>query len=648
MGYDSLIKTLWLLPLVTTLLGIGVVALQLERCWAHRVAIMGHVLSLTVALGLGWRFMQQTLTHTAATIYTWLSSPALTIAVGYYVDRTACLMLAMVTFVALAVVLFSVRYMQDDPGYRHFFVYVSGFVFMMLTLVLADDLVVLFMGWEGMGVMSYALIGYYLSKTSAADAAYKAFVVNRIGDMGMLLGIAGCVYAQGSTHIQTLLLGLPGLLQESVVLLGYDVGVVPLVAACFLLGVMAKSAQIPLHIWLPGSMEGPTPISALIHAATMVASGVYLVLRMAVLFDAAPWVQNIMALLGASGALWLGLVAVFQDDIKKVAAYSTLSQLGYMVAALGVRAYSLALLHLIVHAMFKALLFLATGAYKTAFNTQDITKLRGLGWHAPWLGLAYTTAALSLSGVPPFSGFFSKEAIVHSLVHPSTELWGGGYVAFCAVFGVAVTSFYSFQVVWSLFARTPVSDVLSKQQSLGGEMSAALIMLSIPSVVLGGVMFAFTEQGGLLGPVRANWSIFVGKEATLAAANAMRLALTEPSLYCALLGMLLAFFYVHNPVWTARVQKSFLGQWLKSGYALDRAYERFIWQPWRTAASLVAYYVEQHTIDAGVEKGVALGTWQVASSVSGVYVGLVKRSIQIMLMAALGMFVVGLWLIFKS
>ncbi len=384
-------------------------------------------------------------------VYTWLVSDGIHFQVGFLIDRLSALMMVVVTFVSLCVHVYTIGYMSDDPGYTRFFSYIALFTFSMLMLVMSNNFMQLFFGWEAVGVVSYLLIGFWYTKPSAIFANFKAFIVNRIGDFGFVLGIAGVVYYTGSLDYQAAFAAAPHIAAQSLALsAGTTVPAMTLICICLFVGAMGKSAQVPLHVWLPDSMEGPTPISALIHAATMVTAGIFMVARMSPLFEQSDQALSFVLVIGATTAFFMGLLGVVANDIKRVVAYSTLSQLGYMTVALGVSAYSGAIFHLMTHAFFKALLFLAAGSVIIGMHhEQDMRKMGGLAKYMPWTAATSWIGSLALIGTPFFAGFYSKDAIIEAV--GESHRWGAGYAYACVLGGVFITALYTFRMLFMTF-----------------------------------------------------------------------------------------------------------------------------------------------------------------------------------------------------
>src|SRR3569623_1180972 len=384
-------------------------------------------------------------------VYTWMVSDGVRFEIGFLMDRLTALMILVVTFVSLMVHIYTIGYMRDDPGYQRFFSYISLFTFSMLMLEMANNFKQLFFGWEAVGLVSYLLIGFWYKRESAIYANLKAFLVNRVGDVGFLLGIAAVLVYFNSLDYADVFAAAPQLAGVTVRIFAADEwNVMTVICILLFIGAMGKSAQVPLHVWLPDSMEGPTPISALIHAATMVTAGIFMVARMSPLYELSETALSFVMIIGAITALFMGFLGIIQNDIKRVVAYSPLSQLGYMTVALGASAYAAGIFHLMTHAFFKALLFLAAGSVIIALHyEQDIRKMGGLKKYMPVTYWCMLIGSLALIGFPGFSGFFSKDAIIEA-VHAST-LPGHGIAVFAVTAGVFVTAFYSFRMFFLVF-----------------------------------------------------------------------------------------------------------------------------------------------------------------------------------------------------
>jgi NADH-quinone oxidoreductase subunit L len=439
-----------LLPLLAAVVA-GLGGRLIGRAGAHTIAC----LAVAVACALSLQVLRQIYWQGApvhdAEVYTWGVSDGLHMQAGFLIDRLTALMMTVVTFVSLCVHVYTIGYMRDDPGYTRFFSYIALFTFSMLMLVMSNNFLQLFFGWEAVGLVSYLLIGFWYTRPSATVAAFKAFIVNRVGDLGFLLGIAGIAYYTQSLSYRAAFDAAPQLAQAMLPLTsGTSVAGLTLICICLFIGAMGKSAQVPLHVWLPDSMEGPTPISALIHAATMVTAGIFMVARMSPLFEYSEAALSLVLVIGATTAFFMGLLGVVNNDIKRVIAYSTLSQLGYMTVALGASAYGAAIFHLMTHAFFKALLFLAAGSVIIALHhEQDMRRMGGLAKYMPITAVTCWIGALALVGTPFFSGFYSKDAIIEAV--GESHRVGATYAYWCVLCGVFVTSLYTFRMLLLTF-----------------------------------------------------------------------------------------------------------------------------------------------------------------------------------------------------
>src|SRR5471030_715388 len=439
-----------LLPLAAAIIA-GLAGQRIGRVASHSIAIGGVALSCVLSLHILWQSYTAGVPTFDAPVYTWLASDSVTMQVGFLIDRLSALMMAVVTFVSLCVHVYTVGYMRDDPGYQRFFSYISLFTFSMLMLVMANNFMQLFFGWEAVGLVSYLLIGFWYTRPSAIAANLKAFLVNRVGDFGFVLGIAGVLYYTGSLHYSDAFSAAPHIAQQMLPLSATgSAPALTLICICLFIGAMGKSAQVPLHVWLPDSMEGPTPISALIHAATMVTAGIFMVSRMSPLFELSEAALSFVLVIGGITAFFMALVAVVQYDIKRVIAYSTLSQLGYMTVALGASAYSVGMFHLMTHAFFKAVLFLGAGSVIIALHhEQDMRKMGGLRKYMPITYLTMLIGALANAGLPPFAWFFSKDSILEAVHLSHTP--GAGFAYLMVLAGVFVGGLYSFRLIFYTF-----------------------------------------------------------------------------------------------------------------------------------------------------------------------------------------------------
>jgi len=497
---ESILLTIVLAPLFAAILA-GLAGRVIGRVGAHSVTIAG----VALAFGLSAYVLKQLLVDGVPTydgsVYTWLVSDGIRMEVGFLVDRLTALMMVVVTFVSLCVHVYTIGYMHDDPGYQRFFSYISLFTFSMLMLVMSNNFLQLFFGWEAVGVVSYLLIGFWYTRPTAIFANLKAFLVNRVGDFGFVLGIAAIVYYTNSLDYSTVF-GLRDVIAADTMQIfpGVEWQAMTVVCICLFIGAMGKSAQVPLHVWLPDSMEGPTPISALIHAATMVTAGIFMVARMSPLFELSEAALNFVLFIGATTAFFMGLLGIVNNDIKRVIAYSTLSQLGYMTVGLGASAYAGAIFHLMTHAFFKALLFLAAGSVIIGMHhEQDMRKMGGLKKYMPityWTALIGTVALIA---VPGTSGFFSKDILIDA-VHES-HLAMAPYAYWSVLLGVFVTAFYSFRLVFMTFHGEERfhADEHHKPHESPWVVTLPLILLAIPSLIIGWITVESVLFGGYFG-----------------------------------------------------------------------------------------------------------------------------------------------------
>ncbi|MDE2627144.1 MAG: NADH-quinone oxidoreductase subunit L [Burkholderiales bacterium] len=589
----NLLLAVPLAPLVGAIAA-GLFGRFVGRRGAHWITCIGVAVSLAISVQTllavldGARFN--------ATIYEWMQLGGLKMEIGFLVDGLTAMMMCVVSFVSLMVHIYTIGYMEDDPGYQRFFAYISLFTFSMLMLVMSNNFLQLFFGWEAVGLVSYLLIGFWFTRPTAVFANMKAFIVNRVGDFGFILGIGLIVaYANTLNYGEAFAQG-PALarLAFPLPLFGGQWMLITVTCICLFVGAMGKSAQFPLHVWLPDSMEGPTPISALIHAATMVTAGIFMVARMSPLFELSDTALSFVMVIGAITALFMGFLGIIQNDIKRVVAYSTLSQLGYMTVALGASAYSVAVFHLMTHAFFKALLFLAAGSVIIGMHhDQDIRNMGGLRKYMPITWLTALIGSLALIGTPFFSGFYSKDSIIEA-VHAS-PLWGSGFAYFAVAAGVFVTALYTFRMYFLVFhgkerfRHKPFPGVDDHHDNHNADhevhvphesrwvVTLPLIALAIPSVVIGYFTIAPMLFGGFF-----NGAIVVDAERHPAmeelaksfhGAAAMGVhALSSVPFWLALAGVVIAYvFYVVQPAIPAAIKarSGFIYRLLENKYYLD-------------------------------------------------------------------------------
>ncbi len=635
---------LWipLLPLVAALIA-GLAGRWIGRAGAAAVTIIGVGASCVLSLLV---FKQLVFDHAPVfndAVYTWLVSDGIRMQIGFLIDPLTVMMMVVVTFVSFCVHVYTIGYMEGDPGYQRFFSYISLFTFSMLMLVMANNFLQLFFGWEAVGLVSYLLIGFWFTRPSAIFANMKAFLVNRVGDFGFLLGIAGIVYFTGSLQYSDAFAAAGSIAGQTIhVTSGPGWNALTVICICLFIGAMGKSAQVPLHVWLPDSMEGPTPISALIHAATMVTAGIFMVARMSPLFEGSNDALAFVMFIGATTALFMGFLGIVQNDIKRVVAYSTLSQLGYMTVALGASAYSAGVFHLMTHAFFKALLFLGAGSVIIGMHhDQDIRNMGGLRKYMPITWITSLIGSLALIGTPFFSGFYSKDSIIVAVEH-SNMGWVTKYAYLAVLAGVFVTALYSFRMYFLVFhgeerfrnkpfpgEHDHVDEHGHAHVHVPHETSFVvwlpLVLLAIPSVIIGYLTITPMMSGGFFGN-----SIFVNAEAHPAmehvaedGANALHMGLhafLAPPFWIALAGFLTAWYlYLKNPPAAAVVAARLapLKKLLDHKYYFDWFNEQVIARAARLIGALFWYVGDRGVIDGALVNGSA---W----SVKGI-AGLVRR-----------------------
>ena len=465
----------------------GLFGKQIGRAGAHWVTNIGVAISFVLSILVFKYMVFDGGQPFNGSVYTWMVSDGIKFEVGFLVDRLTAMMLLVVTFVSFMVHIYTIGYMHDDPGYQRFFSYISLFTFSMLMLVMSNNFMQLFFGWEAVGLVSYLLIGFWFKKETAIYANLKAFLVNRVGDFGFILGIAAVLMYFNSMDYAEVFAAAPSLANLTIeVIPGSQWSVMTVICILLFIGAMGKSAQVPLHVWLPDSMEGPTPISALIHAATMVTAGIFMVARMSPLFELSETALTFVLVIGAITALSMGFLGIVANDIKRVVAYSTLSQLGYMTVALGVSAYAAGIFHLMTHAAFKALLFLAAGSVIIGMHhEQDIRKMGGIRKYMPQTYICMLIGSLALIGFPGFAGFFSKDSIIQAVHH--SQIAGSSFAYVCVLLGVFVTAFYSFRMFFLVFHTKERMDEHTRSHLHESPKVVVwpLWALAVPSVIAG-------------------------------------------------------------------------------------------------------------------------------------------------------------------
>ncbi len=609
-------------PLVGSILA-AFLGKSLGKTFVNTSTILGVMISFVLSCILALE-IYQTSTVLNQNIYTWLNIGSFSFHIGFLIDNLTASMMVVVTFVSLMVHIYTIGYMHDDPGYHRFFAYISLFTFSMLSLVMANNFLQLFFGWEAVGVMSYLLIGFWYTKESAIKANLKAFLVNRVGDLSMILGIGIIFSITGSLDYQTTFFESQNLAQTELFFIN-EWNISALTASCMLLfgGAMGKSAQMPLHVWLPDSMEGPTPISALIHAATMVTAGVFLLARMSPLFELSSTALSFVLIIGATTALFTGILGLIQNDIKRVIAYSTLSQLGYMVAAAGVSAYSVSLFHLMTHAFFKALLFLAAGSVIVALHhEQDIRKMGGLKSKLPITYVTSLIGSLALIGFPGFSGFFSKDALIEAIGH--ADIFGSGFAYASVIVGVFITALYSFRLFFKVFHGS-INEHHSDVKESPVSITLPLILLAIPSVMVawptvGPMVFGSYFATSIAQPDA--YQIF-GYEYSTAYGFLVH-AFSGPVIYIAMMGVLTAYvLYIQKPniLKGKSFESTFIYRLLENKYYFDDLYEEVIAKQARNIGQRFWSLGDVKIIDNWIVNGTAYRIGNIANRIKVIQTG---------------------------
>jgi NADH-quinone oxidoreductase subunit L len=626
-----------LAPLVGSVLA-GVFGTQFGGNWlgrriTHSLTILGVLVAFVLSMQTLWsvgvdgaRFNE--------TLYTWMVVGGLKMEIGFLIDGLTAMMMCVVTFVSLMVHIYTIGYMEEDEGYNRFFSYISLFTFSMLMLVMSNNMLQLFFGWEAVGLVSYLLIGFWFNKPTAIFANMKAFLVNRVGDFGFILGI-GLIAAFAGTLNYTEAFAKTADL-AALNLPGTEWMLVTVICICLFIGAMGKSAQFPLHVWLPDSMEGPTPISALIHAATMVTAGIFMVARMSPLFELSDTALNLVMVIGAITALFMGFLGLIQNDIKRVVAYSTLSQLGYMTVALGASAYSVAVFHLMTHAFFKALLFLGAGSVIMGmYHNQDIRWMGGVRKYMPITWITSLLGSLALIGTPFFSGFYSKDSIIEAVAE--STLPAAGFAHFAVLAGVFVTAFYSFRMYFLVFhgaERYDQNPDAHHDDHHGHDdghhdhtphespwvVTVPLLLLAIPSVVIG----YFTIDAMLFGDFLKD-AIFVNEDKHEAmhelghayhGAIAMAMhAFSSAPFWLAFAGVVSSYYmYMINPAVPAAIKRACMPIYtlLENKYYMDWINENILARGARALGTGLWKGGDQSVIDGGIVNG----SWKLVGAVS--------------------------------
>jgi len=660
--------TLYLIIALTPLAGCllaGLFGNTIGRRGAHTVTILGVAVSAVLSAYVLCGFIDGSRAKFDENVYTWLTMNGLDFSVGFLVDSLTALMMVVVTSVSLMVHIYTIGYMADEEvGYQRFFSYISLFTFSMLMLIMSNNFIQLFFGWEAVGLVSYLLIGFYFKRDSAIFANLKAFLVNRVGDFGFVLGIGLVLaYFGGSLRYADVFAYLPNVVGST--LFGWDL----ITITCLLLfvGAMGKSAQFPLHVWLPDSMEGPTPISALIHAATMVTAGLFMVSRMSPMYELSTTALSVIMVIGAITALFMGFLGTIQNDIKRVVAYSTLSQLGYMTVALGVSAYSVAMFHVMTHAFFKALLFLAAGSVIIGMHhDQDMRNMGGLRKYMPITWFTMLLGNLALIGTPLFSGFYSKDSIIEA-VHAS-NLPGSGFAYFAVLASVFVTAFYAFRQYFIVFhgkerwreAKHDHHDDHGHHHGLKPSdnphespwvVTLPLILLAIPSVIIGYIAIEPMLYGNFFKDViyvnhKLHPVMHIMKEEFHGAMAMVSHSLHTPVLYLAIGGVLAAWFlYVKAPQLPAKIAQAFRPVYVlfENKYYLDNIYFAVFAKGTRALGTFFWKAVDTAIIDNGLVNGAAKLVGAVAGQVRRLQTGFIYTYAAAMVSGVLVLIVVFFW-----
>ena len=662
---------LYLIIALTPLAGClaaGLYGGKIGRRGAHTATISGVAVSALLSVYVLWGFVTGSRSKFDENIYTWLTMNGMDFSVGFLVDSLTAMMMVVVTSVSLMVHIYTIGYMKDEEvGYQRFFSYISLFTFSMLMLIMSNNFIQLFFGWEAVGLVSYLLIGFYFKRPSATFANLKAFLVNRVGDFGFVLGIGLVLaYFGGSLRYADVFAYLPNVVGTQI----FNIDLITLTCLLLFVGAMGKSAQFPLHVWLPDSMEGPTPISALIHAATMVTAGLFMVSRMSPIYELSDTALSFIMIIGAITALFMGFLGTIQNDIKRVVAYSTLSQLGYMTVALGVSAYSVSMFHVMTHAFFKALLFLAAGSVIIGMHhDQDMRRMGGLWKYMPLTWLTMLIGNFALIGVPFFSGFYSKDSIIEA-VHAS-NLTGSGFAYFAVLASVAVTAFYSFRQYFIVFhgkerwrEQTHQDDghdghhhglgMNDKPHESPWVVTLPLVLLAIPSAIIG----YYTIEPLLYGDffkdvIYVNHDIHpvmsVMKEGFHGAQAMAAHSLYSPVLYLAVAGVAAAWLlYVAVPKLPAKIATAFgrIYRLLDNKYYLDAIYFNVFAEGGRKLGTFFWKTIDIAIIDNGLVNGAAALVGAIAGRIRKIQTGFIYTYAAFMVFGVLALLLIFFWGLF--
>ena len=673
----SLYLTIALAPLVGSLVA-GLFGKQIGKVGAHTVTILGVAISAVLSVWVLYGFINGTRVRYDENVYTWLTMGGLDFSVGFLVDSLTALMMVVVTSVSLMVHIYTIGYMHGESGYQRFFSYISLFTFSMLMLVMSNNFVQLFFGWEAVGLVSYLLIGFYFKRPTAIFANLKAFLVNRVGDFGFLLGIGLVLaYFGGSLRYADVFAYLPNVQNATIELLpGVEWSLMTVTCLLLFVGAMGKSAQFPLHVWLPDSMEGPTPISALIHAATMVTAGLFMVSRMSPMYELSTTALSTIMVIGAITALFMGFLGTIQNDIKRVVAYSTLSQLGYMTVALGASAYSIAMFHVMTHAFFKALLFLAAGsAIMGMHHDQDMRNMGNLKKYMPITWITMLLGNLALIGTPFFSGFYSKDSIIEA-AHAST-LPGSSFAYFAVLASVFVTAFYAFRQYFMVFHGKEKWREQPEHHhdddhhgdehhhGLGKNdnphespwvVTLPLILLAIPSVFIGyfaiePMLYGDFFKDAIYINTEAHPTMAVLKEEFNGPLAMVAHSLFTPVLYLAIAGVVAAWFlYVKAPHLPAKIAAAFspIYKLLDNKYYLDVIYFNVFAKGSRALGNFFWKVGDTAIIDNGIVNGSAKLVGAIAAQARKMQTGFIYTYAAAMVFGVLVLVGMTFWRLFAG
>ena len=651
----SLYLAIVLLPLIGSAIA-GLFGRRVGRAGAHGVTIVCVGLSSLLSIYAWKRIVLDHAPVFNESVYTWLVAGGLRMEIGFLIDELSVTMMAVVTFVSWMIHVYTIGYMRDDPGYQRFFSYISLFTFAMLMLVMSNNFLQLFFGWEAVGLVSYLLIGFWFKRDSAIAANLKAFLVNRIGDFGFILGVAAVLAFFGTLDYSQVFERANALQGETLEILSTPISALTLICVCLFIGAMGKSAQVPLHVWLPDSMEGPTPISALIHAATMVTAGIFMVARMSPLYELSEAALSLVLTVGALTALFMGILGLVQHDIKRVIAYSTLSQLGYMTVALGASAYAAAIFHLVTHAFFKALLFLAAGSVIVGLHhQQDMRRMGGIYRYMPITWCAMLAGSISLIGFPLTAGFFSKDMIIEAVHHSSRP--GAGFAYLAVLTCVAVTALYTFRMFFLTFHGPERMEETERRHLHESPrvVTLPLLILTVPALVIGipfvepmlfgdyfGDSIAVSPEhdvlGTLAGEFHGIWRFSMHAFAT-------------PVLYLAGAGVAVAWYcYLHRPelpdelAWRANL----LYRTLVRKYGFDAFYQDVLADGARWFAGRLWKIGDATVIDGWMVNGSARLVGRLSGLVRHVQTGYLYHYAFMMVLGLLAVGGIGYFLLYRA